>query len=220
MAEINFIQALHNRTSRNYVERVTSHDKAECAEVAMRWGEDYWDGDRCFGYGGYSYDGRWRPIAEAMAEHYDLADDCSILDVGCGKGYLLYEFTQILPRCRVTGLDISDYAITHSKGEVRPNLCQGTAANLPWPDGHFDFVVSLGALHNLLVQDLWSAVAEIERVGRSHKYIMVESYRTEQEKANLLYWQLTCRAFHRTDEWEWIYRKVGYTGDWGYIFFE
>jgi len=72
-------------------------------------------------------------------------------------------------------------------------------------------------LHNY---DLDAALREIERVGRKHKYICVESYRNESEKANLLYWQLTCKSFYSTDDWEWLYRKIGYTGDYGFIFFE
>jgi cytidyltransferase-like protein len=43
-----------------------------------------------------------------------------ILDVGCGKGFLLYEFTQVVPGVEVAGIDISDYAIEHAKEEVKP----------------------------------------------------------------------------------------------------
>ena len=63
-------------------------------------------------------------------------------------------------------------------------------------------------------------MSEIERVGRGGKYIMVESYRNQREKANLLYWQLTCKSFYDTADWEWLYGKIGYTGDYGFIFFE
>ena len=220
MSYIEFITTLHKSTSRDYLGRVTSHDKAECAEKAIQWGEDYWDGDRHFGYGGYRYDGRWRPVAEAMVKHYNLPDDAKILDVGCGKAFLLYEFTQVLPNAEVAGLDISQYALDHAKEEVRPCLTQGTAARLPWPDDSFDLVYSLNALHNLYNYDLWSAIQEMERVGRNAKYITVESYRNEREKVNLLYWQLTCRAFLAAQEWEWLFQQAGYTGDHAFIFFE
>jgi SAM-dependent methyltransferase len=215
-----FIAALHSSTKRDYVARVVEFDKAECAEVASRFGREYWDGPRQYGYGGYSYDGRWRPIAERMAEHYGLRAGMRILDVGCGKGYLLYEFTQIVPGIEVAGIDVSAYGIENAKEEVRPMLQVGDAARLPFEDGSFDFVVSLGTLHNLPVAKLWSAVGEIERVGRGAKYIMIESYRNEREKANLLYWQLTCKSFYSVEDWEWLYAKIGYTGDYGFIFFE
>jgi len=118
MAYVDFIMKLHKSTKRNYLERVVEHDKAECAEVAIQYGKDYWDGDRKYGYGGFYYDGRWRPVAEEIAKHYGLKPGDKILDVGCGKGFLLYEFTQVIPGVEVAGIDISQYAIDNAKEEV------------------------------------------------------------------------------------------------------
>jgi ubiquinone/menaquinone biosynthesis C-methylase UbiE len=217
---LDFINKVHRSTSRDYLGRVTQHDKAEIAENAIKFDREYWDGERHEGYGGYRYDGRWRSVAEDMIRHYGLGSRSRILDVGCGKGFLLYEFTQLLPGCEVTGIDISRYAIEHAKEEVRDRLQVGDAARLPFPDRHFDFVVSLTTLHNLYLPDLWSGLTEIERVARGAKYVVVETYRSEREKVNLMYWQLTCRAFHTPAEWEFLFAKTGYSGDYGYIAFE
>src|SRR5207244_3156982 len=105
------ISSLHKATKRDYVKRVLEAPKAACAEVALKWGKDYWDGDRRYGYGGYRYDSRWRPVAQAMVDHYGLKPGSRVLDVGCGKGFLLYEFTQVLPGVQVAGIDLSSYAI-------------------------------------------------------------------------------------------------------------
>ena len=220
MAHLDFLSSVHKSTKRDYRQRVLDHDKADCAELACQFGRDYWDGERHLGYGGYRYDGRWRPVAEAIARHYDLKPGSTILDVGCGKAFLLYEFTQVVPGAKVVGIDISTYGIENAKEEVRPFLQVGSAAALPFPDKSFDLVISLNVLHNLYNYDLWSALQEIERVGRGGKYLVVETYRNEREKVNLLYWQLTCRAFHTPQEWEWLYQQAGYTGDHGYITFE
>ena len=220
MAHLDFLSSVHKSTKRDYRQRVLDHDKADCAELACQFGRDYWDGERHLGYGGYRYDGRWRPVAEAIARHYDLKPGSTILDVGCGKAFLLYEFTQVVPGAKVVGIDISTYGIENAKEEVRPFLQVGSAAALPFPDKSFDLVISLNVLHNLYNYDLWSARQEIERVGRGGKYLVVETYRNEREKVNLLYWQLTCRAFHTPQEWEWLYQQAGYTGDHGYITFE
>ena len=221
MAYVDFIGQVHTATKRNYLERVVEHDKAECATVAGAFGRDYWDGDRRYGFGGYKYDGRWRKVAEAMARHYGLKPGARILDVGCGKGFLLHEFTRAGPGVHVEGLDISDYAIANAKEEVKPFLKVGNAISLPYPDKSFDFVVALGTLHNFPISQLYDAVREIERVGKgTKKYIMVESWRNERERMNLLYWQLTCESFHDVKNWEWIYKQSGYQGDWGFIFFE
>ena len=219
--EINFVGYIHASTKRDYVARVVEHDKAECAAVAKRFDRDYWDGDRQYGYGGYVYDGRWRKVAEAMAAHYSLVPGMRVLDVGCGKAHLLYELSRVVSGIEVVGIDISDYGLAHAKEEVRPFLKRATAQEIPFADNTFDFVYSMATLHNLKIFDLTQAIAEIARVGRGDTaYVMVESYRNEREKANLLYWQLTCESFYSPEEWTWLFRQNGYTGDYGCIYFE
>ena len=220
MPYVDFISRIHRATERDYLQRVTEHDKAECAEIASRWGKDYWDGAREHGYGGFHYDGRWRPVAEAIVEHYALQDGSTILDVGCGKGFLLYELAQVVPNAQVAGVDISTYGVENSKPEVRPYLQVANATELPFEDGAFDLVISINTLHNLRNFELWQALGEIERVSKNAKYLTVESYRTEREKVNLLYWQLTCRSFYAVEEWEWVFQQAGYQGDYSFIFFE
>lgn len=220
MKEIDFIRPLHTATKRNYVQRVVEHDKADCAHIAKQWGRDYWDGDRQYGYGGMRYDGRWRVVAEAVAAHYQLKPGMRVLDIGCGKAFLLYELTQVVPGLEVAGIDISEYGIANAKEEVKPHLRQGHCNKLPWPDQHFDFVYSINTFHNLYIFDLFKALKEIQRVGKGPAWLCVESYRNEKEKANLLYWQLTCETFFTPEEWVWFYKHVGFEGDYGFIYFE
>ncbi|MDA0261262.1 MAG: class I SAM-dependent methyltransferase, partial [Proteobacteria bacterium] len=140
--------------------------------------------------------------------------------VGCGKGFLLYEFTQALPDVTVAGIDISEYAVTHAKEEVRDALTVGSVAQpLPYDSSSFDFIYSINTLHNLYNYDLGFALREIERVRKGPAHVTIESYRDEAEKVNLLYWQLTCRAFMTPAEWEWAFTQAGYTGDYGCIYF-
>jgi SAM-dependent methyltransferase len=220
MTRVDFTASLHNSTKRDYVARVVENDKAACAEVASRFDEEYWDGDRRYGYGGYRYDGRWLPVAQAIARHYGLKPGDRLLDVGCGKGFLLHELTVAVPGLVVAGLDVSAYAIAHAHESVKKFLVEGRAEALPYDDDAFDVVISLGALHNLGAAGLFAALGEIERVARRGAYVMVESYRDEREKANLLYWQLTCRSFYSVEDWEFVFRQSGYNGDYGFIFFE
>lgn len=220
MAYVDFISLVHKSTPRDYLARVTEYPKEVAAEKAKTWGYDYWDGDRKTGYGGMRYDGRWRKVAKAMIEHYGIKPGDRILDVGCGKGFLAYDFTLEMPGVDVVGLDVSEYAIENAKEEIKDKLVQGDAVSLPFEDDSFDFVVSITTLHNLPPEKLVQSLKEIERVARRDKFVCVESYRTEAEKVNLMYWQLTCECFARPETWDWYFELAAYTGDHCFIYFE
>ena len=220
MTYIDFISPLHKKTKRDYLGRVNEFPKGEAAKVACRFDQEYWDGDRKFGYGGYRYDGRWRAVADLLAKHYQLKSGDQVLDVGCGKAFLLYDLTQAVPGLKVTGIDISQYGIDHAKEEVRPFLLLADAEKLPFADQTFDLVISITTLHNLPCAKLESALKEIERIGKKNKYLVVESFRNEDEKVNLLYWQLTCQSFYSPEDWAWWFKRTGYSGDHSFIYFE
>ncbi|MCC6779378.1 MAG: class I SAM-dependent methyltransferase [Hyphomicrobiales bacterium] len=217
---LEIITPLHRMTKRDYLARMVD-DKVHCMLKAKEYEGDYWDGDRRYGYGGYRFiEGRWTPVAQALIDIYGLERDAKILDVGCGKAYLLYELKRLLPDAEIVGFDISRHGLADAKDEVRPNLFRYRAQDrYPFGDAHFDLVLSLTCLHNLKIFELQTALQEIERVGKS-KFVMVESYRNEQEQFNLQCWALTCEAFFDTASWIWLFQHFGYTGDYEFIYFE
>ena len=219
MAYIDFISQIHRSTKRDYLARVLEYDKAEAAEIARHFDREYFDGDRKFGYGGYRYDGRWRPFARTLADHYGLTPGGHVLDIGCGKGFLLHDFRIEVPGVEIAGVDVSTYAIENAMEDVRPFVRVADATTLPYPDKSFDLVVSVNTLHNLRLPELARALKEMERVGRGGKYIVVDGYRTEREKVNLMYWQLTCESLMAPEAWQWVFDQVGYTGDFACVFF-
>lgn len=217
--ELTFFQSLHSKTPRNYLERMQD-DKVECMRKAREFGPDFWDGQRRYGYGGYRYDGRWKDLAQKLITRYGLDNNSSILDVGCGKGHLLFEIQQLLPKAHIAGFDVSAYALEHAKKEIQDALFLHHAESAPYPyeNKSFDLVISLNTLHNLRIFDLKTALQEIERIGKN-SYIVVEGYRNEEELFNLQCWALTCESFFRPEEWCWIFNTFGYTGDYEYIYF-
>jgi SAM-dependent methyltransferase len=216
---VEIVTPLHRRTARDYVGRMND-EKVHCMKKARAYDLDYWDGDRRYGYGGYRYDGRWRPVAETIVRMYGLGEGSRILDVGCGKAHLLYEIHRLLPAAEVVGLDISRHGLADAPEAVRDRLRIHRAQDpYPFADGRFDLVLSLGCLHNLRVHDVAAALREIERVGKK-KYVMVESYRNEEELFHLQCWALTAESFFTPEEWVWLYDRFGYTGDYEFIFFE
>ena len=220
--ELDFMSEAHNSSKRNYLERVNDNDfpKYKAAELAKKWGFDYWDGDRRINYGGYKYiEGRWENIARKIINHYKLKPGDKVLDIGCGKGFLLYDMLKLQPEIEVYGIDISQYAINNCKTEIKDNLTLGSASKLPYENNFFDLVISINTLHNLFTYELELALQEIERVGKINKYICVESYKTEIQKMNLLYWQVTCESFYTPTEWLWWFKKSKYSGDFSFIYF-
>ena len=222
MAYIDFLTSVHKSTARDYLARVNDAEfpKPKAAVLAKQWGFDYWDGDRRICYGGYRYmAGRWAGVAQAMIDHYGLKAGDKVLDIGCGKGFLLYEMSLLVPGLEIHGIDVSTYALENAKEEIKDRLQIANATDLPFADNYFDFVFSITTLHNLHNYDLDKALREMERVGK-RKYLCVESYRNESEKANLMYWQVTCEAFCTPEEWDWWFKQTGYTGDHSLIYFE
>jgi len=217
---LNIVTPLHRSTKRDYVTRMLD-EKVHCMLKAKEYEFDYWDGDRRYAYGGYKYmPGRWKPVAEKLIKIYKLKPGDKVLDVGCGKAFLLYEMQLLMPELQITGFDISRHGLAEKHPDFKGNLFRYRAQDIyPFGDNTFDLVISLGCLHNLRIFEIKTALSEIERVGKQ-KYIMVESYRNEQEMFNLECWALTAESFFDTAEWIWLYEHFDYTGDYEFIYFE
>lgn len=217
-----FLQDKHRRVHRDYFARVSDPEvpKHKAASIAKTWGKDYWDGDRRFGYGGYFFrDGYWNLLAEQLIGAYGLGSGSSVLEVGCGKGFLLATLKRMIPGLTVRGIDISEYALKEAHSDVKDFLLHGDATALPFPDASFDLIISINVFHNLEAPELERALTEFSRVG-VNRYLVVESFESEEQKANLLMWQLTCQAFHTPRAWEWWFEKTNYKGDFELIFFD
>lgn len=217
--EIDFVKKLHNSTKRKYLERMND-GKVIAMKIARKYGKDYWDGNRKYGYGGYKYiPGYWKNVAKKLIKNYKLTNHSKILDIGCGKGFLLYEIKKILPGIKLKGIDISSYAIKNSKTEIKKYLqVKDARLRLPFQKNFFDLVFSFGCLHNFELNEIILAFSEINRVSKKN-YIMVESYRNEEELFNLQCWALTCKSFFSKKDWIWLFRKFNKYGDYGFIYF-
>ena len=216
---LNIVTPLHESAKRDCLARMVD-DKVNCMKIAKQYGKDYWDGDRRYGYGGYNYmPGRWKPVAEKLINIYKLTSGSKVLDIGCGKAYLLYEMKLLIPDLDITGVDSSDYGLKNAKDEMKSFIYQHKAeVELPYKNKEFDLVISLGTFHNLRLPELKIALSEMERVGKKG-YLMLESYRNEDELFNLQCWALTAESFLDKDEWIWLYKFFGYTGDYEFIYF-
>jgi ubiquinone/menaquinone biosynthesis C-methylase UbiE len=220
MKELNLITNLHNKTKRNYLERMVN-EKIHCMNISKKYDSRYWDSDRKFGYGGYKYiPGRWKPVAKKLIKKFNLTNKSKILDIGCGKAHLLYEIKLILPECKIYGFDISNYAIKNAPKLIKKNLyIYDASKKLNYKDREFDLVISVGCLHNLEINQLKKSIKETQRVGKN-QYILVESYRNNKELFNLQCWALTCESFFSRKEWIWLFKEYKYSGYYEFIYFK
>lgn len=204
----NYPRAKRNLSAR--AEQKTDEDR----EIARRFGKQFFDGERRHGYGGFMYDPRfWEPVVPTIQEQYGLASTSRLLDVGCAKGFMLYDFSRLIPGLVVHGVDISEYAIEHAIEDVRPDVRVADARDLPFPDSSFDVVISINTVHNLSRDECIIALREIERVSARNSFVTVDAYRTEQEREAMFAWNLTAQTIIHTDEWRALFAEAGYTGD-------
>ena len=213
MREINLLARYPVSKGRNQLRpEVLEADR----QIAKQFGREYFDGPRTQGYGGYSYHERfWTGVAEDLRDAYGIGAGTRVLDVGCGKGFLLHDLRRVAPGVEVAGLDISAYAIEHAMQDVKPFLKQGTAASLPYADASFDVVISINTLHNLPLDQCKQAIREIERAKRpgGHAYLQVDSWFTEEQHRAFENWQLTALTYFDCETWVKLFEECGYTGD-------
>lgn len=211
MAEINLLKNYPKPKRKINLRRELKSERVK--KIARQFGKEFFDGDRIYGYGGYQYHPRfWQPVIPAFQRYYRLTGKSSILDAGCAKGFMLYDFTILIPGIKVAGIDISNYAITRAKEEIKPYLQVGNVKSLPYPDKSFDLVISINTVHNLVLEDCIKAIKEIQRVGK-FAFITVDAWQDQEEKRRMEAWNLTARTFMSVIDWKKLFHRIGYTGD-------
>ena len=215
---IKLITINHKKTQRNYLKRMIDQ-KINTMKISKKYSYDYWDGNRKYGYGGYRYDGRWKPIAKKIIKKYKLTKKSKILDIGCGKGHLINEISKILNSKNIYGIDISKYAKKKSPLEIRKNIKIQDARNkINYNKNYFDLVISINLIHNFSIKEIFNFLNNVLLISKK-TYLAMEGYRNEKELFNLQCWALTADSFFSHNEWKWILEKNKYFRDYEIIYF-
>ena len=100
----------------------------------------------------------------------EAKDGGKLLDVACGKGYLLRKAREM--GFETHGLDLSDKALEKAK-EIAPEatLVQGSAEALPFKDNEFDYVTCIGSVEHFL--NPGKGVAEMARVAKPGGRVLI-----------------------------------------------
>ena len=201
------------KSKRNLKERENQKSEKD-RTIARKFGKEFFDGDRKHGYGGYKYNPRfWQPVVPTFKEYWKLNSSSSILDVGCGKGFMLYDFSKLIPGIKLNGIDISEYAVESALPEVKEFITVANAKKLPFKDDSFDFVISINTVHNLERVECAQALREINRVSKKNAFITVDAYGNEEEMSRMHAWNLTAKTIMSVNEWKSFFKEAGYGGD-------
>lgn len=201
------------KTKRNLDER-SAGTTLEVRKIARKFDKDFFDGDRKYGYGGFSYNPRfWTEVVKDFVKYYKLKNNSKILDIGCGKGFMIYDFKILNPTFKTTGIDLSEYAVNNSKKEIKKDLFVGNAKSLPFDDNFFDLVISINSIHNLGKRECGMALTEIERVTKKNSFITVDAFRNIREKERMMKWNLTAKTILSVKDWKEFFKKNKFNGD-------
>jgi ubiquinone/menaquinone biosynthesis C-methylase UbiE len=96
----------------------------------------------------------------------------SILDAGCGEGFVSEWMSEAFGGARVVGVDTRNDALREASGRVsRADFLVGDVMGLPFPDRSFDLVVCTEVLEH--VEDPAGALRELRRVSRGRLLVTV-----------------------------------------------
>ena len=199
--------AKYPKAKRDLNEREKSKSE-EVRQIARKFEKDFFDGDRQFGYGGFNYNEKyWKEVVKDFQKYWSLSSSSKVLDVGCAKGFMVYDLKKLIPDAHVEGIDISNYAIENCMKEVKDHLRVGDAKNLPYDDNEFDLVISINTIHNLEIDDCGKSLREIERVSKKNSFVTVDAYNNEEEKKRMEAWNLTAKTIMSVKDWKLFFKK-------------
>ena len=121
------------------------------------------------------------PIVTPTLALMDLQPEDSVLDLGCGTGWLSRRIADVVPNGQVTGLDVSDEmiqrAVAASAGIPNLKFLRGSAEEIPAPTDSVDKVISVESAYYWADPAL--GLGEIFRILRpgGSAWILINFYR-------------------------------------------
>lgn len=118
-------------------------------------------------------------ILDRVVELIPVGRSLRILDIGIGTGLL----AERMPRnLTLYGIDISPKMMDKTRRKGLPvHLKVGGFLDIPFPDSHFDGIVSTFAFHHLMPEEKEKAYAEMDRVLKPKGFMIIGDFMFESE---------------------------------------
>jgi SAM-dependent methyltransferase len=197
------------------VKRKTKKISIEKKFLAWSKGRAFYDGKRSMGYGGYKYDKRWLKLLPKIIKRYKLNSKSKVLDLGCKKGFLIYDLKQLIPGIECRGVEDHIYPIKYAKKDVKSDIKYSKYYDLPFKNKYFDFIIGFSSIYTYNFGDLISIFKEIKRVSKNNKkiYITVAAYENKSDFLKIMDWTTLSSTILSKKDWFKFFRKVKYNGD-------
>lgn len=141
-----------------------------------------------------------------------LESGARALDLGCGPGALSLALAErAAPDASIVGLDLSEDQLACARSQADNAPCpvefrRGSMDELPYPDGHFDLVMTSMALHETPPAVRRATVAEAARVLRpGGRFLLVDWSRPRLGLWGVVWFPLVCRGENNRDNWNNVY---------------
>jgi SAM-dependent methyltransferase len=167
--------------TKDYVEHVLAHYKAEAAKHGASPASTMWDNTT-----------RQRELDAIVSLIRHVAGSnvpsARLLEIGAGNGVLLAHLDQALPELSPVAIEFSPdmLAVAQARALPKATLHQGDVRALPFPDASFDIVVTERCVINLMdrehQQAAFSQIARVLRPG-GH-YICIEAFTDGHQAMN------------------------------------
>ncbi len=180
--------------------------------IAWELGEEYYDGDRNNGYGGFSYDGRWLKLLPRFIKRYKLKNNSKILDLGCKKGFIMKDLKILLPDSKVYGIEDHNYPIKNAEKEIKKNIIFSKYYEIPFKKNYFDLVIGFSSIYKYNFIDVVKTIKEINRVSKK-SFFTIASYSNKKERELFDKWTLLGTTILSKKEWLELFKILEYKGD-------
>ena len=136
-----------------------------------------------------------------------------VLEIGCAKGFLLYEFKK--KGMDVFGIDASKYAAKKSNITIRKKIkIQNIEDGIPFKENFFDLVISKDTLPLVKKSQINKVIREIIRVTKNKKSIFLYMQGVSNEKNSKLLkkWEPTTKICWTSKQWTVKLKSLNYNG--------